>query len=321
MLNKLTTRAIPVALALCVTSSALSQDREERISRTFEIGVDGELSLANVSGDIVVDVHDGTEIQVEAVKRLEGNADRGVLDAVVVEMTENGDRLRVSTRYPNHDRDGNDRRHDHEDLGSVSVDYTVLVPAGTEVDASSVSGSVRVTGVRGETSVKSVSGNVEANDVMGLQEAKSVSGNVRVSGVQSHDDLEAKSVSGDVFVRNVQTEDLEVGSVSGNLDLEDVTCEQGEFDSVSGEIEYSGSLVAGGSYEFKSHSGDITLSVGDDVGFELEAKTYSGDIESDFEMRVSERARNGRKLNAVIGNGSAVVETTTFSGDVNIRRR
>lgn len=301
-----------VALLIVCAVGAPAQDREERVSQSYEVGSTGELSLANISGTIVVETTDGTEIHIEAVKRVERGGDANLLDRVRIEMTHHDDRVRVSTRH------AEGRRGNH---GSVSVDYTVKVPAGTEVEVASVSGSIRVQGVRGETMLRNVSGNVEAIDAHGLTEAKSVSGNVTVQGARSGDDLEVKSVSGDVFLRDIEADDLDAGSVSGYIEMEQVKCEQGEFDSVSGDIKYDGALMAGGNYEFKSHSGDIVLTVGDDVGFELEARTFSGKITSDFEMNVTERSRKGNKLNAVIGNGSAVVETTTFSGDVELRRR
>ena len=91
--------------------------------------------------------------------------------------------------------------------------------------------------------------------------------------------------------------------------------------STSGDIHYSGRILGGGQYEFKSHSGDVIITIGDDVGFELEANTFSGEIESDFEMRVSSGGRHGRSISAVIGNGSAMIEVTTFSGNIMLRKR
>ncbi len=298
---------------LLLLSGVAATGQEDRTSQTYEVGSAGELSLSNIAGSIVVEGTDGTTIEIEAVKR---GGDQRELDSVRIDITHIDDRVRVVTRHGN--RDG-DRRHRHSD--SVSVDYRVKVPSGSEIELASVSGNIRVTGVHGEATLKNVSGDIEASGARGLTEAKSVSGDVTVTGVQSGDDLEVKSVSGDVIVRDVDVDDLEAGSVSGSIQLDGVTCERGEFDSVSGNIRYSGALVAGGSYELKSHSGNITLMIGEEVGFELEATTFSGKIESDFEMRVTERSRKGRKLTAVIGNGSAVVETTSFSGNVSLRRR
>lgn len=314
---KPTSFRIAFVVALLATSG-FAQEREERINRSFDLGSSGELTLTNVSGDIRVEGTSGSEVVVEAVKRAHGRVRDGLLDEVRVDFAHTGDRLRIETRYPDHDDDDD---HGHRHRGGVSVDYRLQIPTGTEVELTSVSGRVTLTGVEGESQARSVSGDVEVRDCVRLTQARSVSGNVVVRGVRSNDSLEVASVSGDVTMEDIQAEELDVKSVSGDVHLREVRSEEGEFDSVSGDLTYSGEIVAGGNYEFKSHSGDVVLEIGPEIGFELESKTFSGDIESDFEMRIVERGRRGRKLSAVIGDGSAVVEATTFSGDIRLRRR
>ena len=304
--------------AIFVASTTFAQNNDERTTQSFDVGPDGEFSLSNISGDIRIEATSGDAITVEAVKRLRGRADAELLDEVRIDISHIGDRVRVETRYP---RDGRHRRgHDHGH-GGVSVEYRVTVPVGTEVKVGSVSGEVYVTGVEGETSVHSVSGEVRVADTPNLVRAKSVSGDVDVLNARSEDDLEIASVSGEVTVTDVEAEELDVSSVSGDVSMDDVACEEGEFDSVSGNIRYTGRIMGGGRYEFKSHSGDVIITIGDDVGFELEANTFSGDIESDFEMKVSSGDRHGQSISAVIGDGSAMIEATTFSGNVILRSR
>lgn len=315
-----------IVLAFCGATGTTAQDREERISRTFDVGADGALSLSNISGDIRIEATSGTQIVLEAVKTLHGGADTALLEEVEVDISHMGDRVRVETRYPHHRDRGRERErerdHDHDHgRGGVSVEYRVRVPVGTEVEVSSVSGDVEVTGVDGETSANSVSGNVRVTDTGYLVLAKSVSGSVNVERARSDEDLEIASVSGDVVAVDVEAEELDVASVSGDVDMDEVWCEEGEFDSVSGEIRYTGRIAPGGRYEFKSHSGDVVITLGGDVGFELDSSTFSGDIESDFEMRLSSDGRERRSVRGIVGDGSAVIEATTFSGDVILRRR
>lgn len=301
-----------------VASATFAQDEERRTSQSFDVGPDGEFSLSNISGDIHIEATSGDEITVEAVKRVHGRGNAHLLDEIQIDISHMGNRVRVETRYP-HGR-SHHRGHDHGN-GGVSVEYRVRVPAGTEVDVGSISGNVFVTGVEGETSVHSVSGEVQVADTPNLVRAKSVSGDVQVQRVRSEDDLEIASVSGEVTLTDVQAEELDVSSVSGDVRMDDVACEEGEFDSVSGNIRYTGRIAQGGHYEFKSHSGDVIITIDDDIGFELEASTFSGEIESSFAMRVSSGGVHGSEINAVIGDGSAMIEITTFSGDITLRSR
>ena len=305
--------------AVLTAGMSVAQDREERISQTFDIGPIGEFSLSNISGDIRVSGTSGNQVTIEAVKRLHGRGDRDLLNSVEVDISHQGDRIRVETRYPRNERRGDDdHRHGH---GGVSVDYRVTLPVGTEVEIGSVSGDVMLEGVDGETSVTSVSGEVEVSDVANLVQAKSVSGEVDVRNARSDDDVDIASVSGDVTINSIEAEELSISSVSGDVRIRQVSCEQGEFESVSGDILYTGRIVSGGRYEFTTHSGDVVITIGEDVGFELEASTFSGEIESEFPMTVTSSSKRRRSIHAVVGDASAVIEATTFSGDVEIKSR
>jgi DUF4097 and DUF4098 domain-containing protein YvlB len=301
------------AIALAVAGTALAQ-REERFNRTVEVGEHGELTLSNVSGDIRVEGATGAQIVIDAVKRLDEDADPDLLDSVQIDVTQTGDRVRVETRHT-----GRYGRHHHE--GGVSVSYRVRVPRGTEVELHSVSGDVTLLNVSGEASAESVSGDVSATDVPNLTEAKSVSGDVRVLRARSPRDVEIESVSGEVFVEDIEAEEVNVSSVSGNVTLDGVSCKRAALESVSGEISYTGAIARGGRYDFKSHSGDVVVSIGDDVGFQLEASTFSGEIESEMPLKTTSTDRKRRQLSAVSGDGSAFIEAQTFSGDVLIRKR
>jgi DUF4097 and DUF4098 domain-containing protein YvlB len=310
--------ATTLIAALFVASASFAQDNERRSSQSFDVGPNGELSLSNISGDIHVEGTSGGKITIEAVKRVHGSGNAHLLDEVEIDISHMGDRVRIETRYPHQRNRRGDHNHDHGG-GGVSVEYRVKVPASTEVEVDSVSGNVFVTGIEGETSVESVSGDVQVADTPSLVQATSVSGDVDVERARSEDDLEIASVSGDVRLDDVQAEELDVSSVSGDIRMDAVACEEGEFDSVSGNIHYTGRIAKGGRYEFKSHSGDVIITIGDDIGFELEASTFSGEIQSAFEMRVDAGGHQGQNISAVIGDGSAMIEATTFSGNVVLR--
>ncbi len=294
------------------------EEHQEQFSRSFDIGANGSLTLSNVSGEIVVRGTSGSQVQIEAVKRVHrARSDEDVrrqLERVTIDVSHTGERLRIHTRYgERHDRNHGDTH--------VSVDFEVTVPHGTEVSVKSVSGDVEVEDVNGELLAESVSGEVTVTNAEQLVRAKSVSGNVEVVSVASRDDAEIGSVSGDVDIRGIEARDLEVSSVSGDVKILDASCERAGAESVSGDIRYTGSLASGGRYEFQSHSGDVRIEISEDVGFELEAETFSGEIESDFPLTVHNLRGKQREVSGVYGDGSAFIEATTFSGDVTIERR
>lgn len=271
---------------------------EDRFSRTLKVGPSAALDLSNVSGDIVIRGDAGDEIVIEA----ETNGDPS---RVRIDVSQTGDRVHVQTRYTR-GRNG------------PSVDFTVSVPPGTAVTVASVSGDVRVEDVDGAARAESVSGDVEVTNLGNLVLAKSVSGDVSVESASSQQELELNSVSGDVVVSSLSARETVASTVSGEVSLTDVTCERASVESVSGGIRYHGSLSPGGRYEFESHSGDIRLEITNEIGFELAAQTFSGSIETDLPLTLSSGRVSEGEVRGVYGDGSALIEASSFSGNVSV---
>ena len=137
-------------------------EQTDRQTKTLKLGTDGELALGNVSGEIVITRGNGSEATVEIVKTARGRtADdaRAMLGLVEVTVTERAGRAEVKTVYPQEQWRRDNRRN-----VNVSVNYTVTAPAGTRVTASSVSGGIRVTDIKGDLSANGLN-----NMVHGIQ--------------------------------------------------------------------------------------------------------------------------------------------------------
>jgi DUF4097 and DUF4098 domain-containing protein YvlB len=296
-------------------------EQTERFSRKVRIGRDGRVSLGNISGDIIVTGGSGDEITIDAVKRTRG--DRSELASVRIEVDERAGAVEIRTTHTGR----NDR---------VSVDYTVSMPAAGSLEVHSVSGNVKVAGVRGAVRAETVSGNVTASDTPKLTAARSVSGNVALSGVSTDGDLSAGSVSGNITARSVKVRGLELSSVSGDVSLTDVTCDRLGVKSVSGSVEYNGAVNRGGSYDINVHSGTVRLTLPATSGFALNANSFSGSIRSELPLTIGgdradadtragsrrrDRGVNAHAMRAVYGDGSATVTVHTFSGDIVIVKR
>jgi DUF4097 and DUF4098 domain-containing protein YvlB len=307
-------RLASVAAAVLLTAwPAAAQNRREaeeteRISRKFTIGENGRFTLANISGNVTLSSGSGDEVVVEAVKRTRG--ERRELASVVVEFDERPGRLEVRTRHT--------ARRDR-----ASVDFTVTVPRAATVDLSSISGNVRVSGLLGALRANSVSGSVVVSDSSNVESAKSMSGNVELTGSAADGRLTASTISGTVRARDLKARALAVSSVSGNAELSNVEAERLEAKSVSGHVIFDGAAARNGRYEFSTHSGDVRLTLASSPGFELRASTFGGSIRSDLPVTVGgSRARGrGRSTTAVVGDGSASLNASTFSGSIVIGRR
>ncbi len=306
-----------------LTNSYQGRDRgpeqTDRFSAKYRIGRDGRVSVSNISGDITVTGGSGDEVSVEAVKRTRG--DRSRLGDVRIDASSAPGRVDIRTEYP---RMSNT---------NVSVDYTVTVPNGVSLELHSVSGTAKVTGVRGGVRMESISGSVTAIDTPNVEVAKTVSGDVSLSGISTDGTLTASTISGEIVVKGVKARRLELGSVSGDVQLTDVNAASVHAKSVSGGFEYTGVIVKGGEYDVNVHSGNIRFSLSNPAGFYLNADTFSGSIRTDFPVTIggtstadtNARGRRrmgiGQSVHGASGDGSATLTLRTFSGNIAIIKR
>jgi hypothetical protein len=298
------------------------EEQTDRQTKTFKIGSDGELTLGNVAGDIVVTRATGSEATVEIIKTARARTveeAREQLGLVTVNVVERTGRAEVKTVYPNEERRNNRRNF------NVSVAYTVTTPANTRLTIGSVSGSIKVSDIKGELSANSISGAVHIGNAGRIAAAKSISGDVEIVDTQTDGAVEAQSISGSVLLRKLNARRIDIGSVSGSIVIQDVQCDRVEAHSVSGDVEFAGALAKGGRYELNSHSGDVRMAIAGGTGFEIEANSFSGSVRSDFSLTAqanSDGDRRGRRsLHGVFGDGSAVLDITTFSGSVVVTKR
>jgi hypothetical protein len=289
----------------------------DKETRTIALGPNGSLDLKNISGDITITGGNGKDVTLDITRRSRGRTDADAkmgLEQVKVEIDHRGDRATVETRYP--DQQGRTRQP-----YSVSVSYNIAAPAGTRMNVTSISGDVIVKGMKGDLSIDVVSGDLQITQSTRLTNVKSISGTTTITDVDADGNLTFGGVSGDVTLQRVKARRLSVNLISGDIKASDVTAEGVELKSMSGTVNYSGPVAKSGRYELQAHSGDVYVAIQGNVGFDLRAETFSGSIRADASVNLKETSRSRQALRGPVGDGSAVVVATTFSGDVIITRR
>ena len=292
----------------------------DKVSRTVRIGTDGTLEVSNIAGDITVSRGSGSEAKIDVVRTARGRDDADAkeqLSLTRVDINEGNGRVEVRERYP--ERGSSSRRN-----WSVTTDVTIAAPEGTHLILKSVSGNLKATGITGDVAMETVSGDVQVSGGGRVATAKSISGNVQVSDTKVDGSLDASSVSGDVRLQRVSARRISIGSVSGNVRLEDVQSDRVDAHTTSGNASFDGALAKNGRYELKSFSGEVRIALSGNTGFELEASSFSGDVHSDLPITThgsSDDRRRRRSLSGTYGDGSAVLNVSTFSGSVVISKR
>jgi DUF4097 and DUF4098 domain-containing protein YvlB len=291
-------------------------EHTEKLSKTLRLGKNGTVDLQNVSGDIVVTGGAGSDVRIDATKRVrhpnESEA-RALLQAIDVRIEERNGNIDVRTGYPRRNWSG-------------GVDYTVSVPREANVVLRSISGDIRVSNVNGEVRAETTSGDLVASAVRRIRQAKTISGDVEITDSDG-DEVTGGTVSGTLVARNVKARTVDLQSVSGDLRLADVESERTFVRSVSGNVEFSGRLSRQGRYELQSHSGDVRVSPLGSQGFSLEASTFSGDLRADYPLTLEgtqtsfNSRRSGRSMRGSFGGSGAVLTLQSFSGNITIVKR
>jgi hypothetical protein len=303
------------------------EEQRETFKKVVRLGSSGELDVSNMTGDITIVRGGGNDATIEVTKvaRAQTVDDaRELLPLVKVEINERGNRTEIRTIYPGQQENMFRNRRGF----NVSVHYMITAPAGTRLTARTLTGNLRATEITGELSLVTTSGNVQVARAGSVAAVKSTSGSIEVSDTNSQSPIEASTVSGNIVMRQVKAPRVELGTVSGTVTMTDLQCGRVEADSLSGDVEYAGALMKGGRYEINSHSGNVRLTMAPGSGFEVEANSWSGKVETDLQIsgnRDQEPDRRGgrrsKTLRGVVGDGSATLDITTFSGNVWIGKR
>ena len=287
-------------------------EQTDHQTRTVNVGANGLIELRNIAGDITVTTGGGdtATIEIDKVARGSSEADaREQLGIVTVDVVERAGRVEVSAKYP-------ESRNGRRNL-NVSTAYRVTAPAGTRIRTDSISGSVTVTGVRGDLTLNTISGDIRIERAGKVVNGQSISGAVELISAEDDAVVELSSTSGNVLARGVKVRRLDLGSISGTVHGSDLQCDAATLHTISGNVEYGGSLTNGGSYDFQTHSGDVRLTVSGGTGFEIKASTFSGEIRSGLQLKLeSTSGRNSRTIRGTYGDGRARVEASSFSGTI-----
>ena len=220
-------------------------------------GAVSSIEIGNVSGRIIIESWNSSDVEVEYIKRGPGKHPE-------VKIDQDGSNLSVKAVYP------------RPATNFGSVDFRLKVPSDLAfLEAGSVSGSIEVSGLDGvRQKLKSTSGSVTTDGADDL-EISSVSGRLEFSA--SGDHVTASTTSGGIsgsLEKTGASGRIELKSVSGRINLEvpsDINAEV-DLHSVSGSVSSELPVAV---TETKRNSMRGTIGSG---GTSIEMSTVSGAV-------------------------------------------
>jgi DUF4097 and DUF4098 domain-containing protein YvlB len=255
---------------------------------TFDktLHVDGQVILSLNTGSGYIHVSPGSDNEVHIVGHVHAGSwgDFGSAQ----------DRVNDVVAHPPIEQSGNIITvGKHTSYHNISVDYDVTTPKGTELEANSGSGDLRLLNLGGSLKANTGSGEIEASGLTGHVGLETGSGDIHAD-MHAANDVKAETGSGSIHLQGVQ------GALYAQTG--------------SGDIEVGGQPST--NWKLETGSGSVTLNVGN-ARFSLDASTGSGSVHSDPPITTHGSLERHHIMGDVNG-GGPTVRIETGSGDIRI---
>ena len=192
----------------------LGASATEEVEKTIPLAAGGKFSLENVNGTVTVTVGEPGVVTVVArkeIRALDESKAKQALPELKVEVSQNGDEVSIETVYPKASRSL---------FGaglSMSVQYDVKVPRGTEVDLTTLNGNVNVDLPGSKASCETTNGSVKVESAQ-LLSAASVNGKITFKA-EDLEDVSGTNGSISGAITSLRPRRARVETVNGSVDL------------------------------------------------------------------------------------------------------
>jgi DUF4097 and DUF4098 domain-containing protein YvlB len=289
------TFALPILLAAAVAGA-----QESGTQQVFngQVQAGSWLRIRSHKGDIRVTETSGSNVVVTARTRYRYSDS----DQITYEVKRDGSNVTICSITPRTrrcDEEGYDSRGGNDRYRSEgSSDFTVALPKGVKLLASTGNGEVDVRNAGGDVRASSGNGEVNVSGANGAVRASSGNGEVTVDGAEG--EVEASSGNGTIRVRTSKGP-VSAHTGNGSIDVE------------------MRSLARQDDMEFTTGNGSITVALPSNISAQIDANGSMRNFETDFPMTIG-RGWDGGHVRGTIGNGNNRIRLSTGNGQIRLRK-
>jgi hypothetical protein len=262
------------------------QERDE-INRTYQLAPGARVEVSSIRGPVEIVNTDSATAEVQIIRTARTRAD---LEYHKIEVEQTANSLVVKGI-----QEPEQRRREN-----IQVDHHVILKLPRRIDlaVTSVSGSLKIGDVDGQTVVSSISGSANIGNVGGKLRVSSISGNLEVRNVGA--EARVTSVSGN----------LRLGQVNGSLDVS----------SVSGGLNATLASLSTRGIHIRSVSGSVEIGFKGDVNADFNAEHVSGQVYLDVPNVTRDSEAKSPNVRARIGAGGTPITISSVSGNIRLTR-
>jgi hypothetical protein len=255
------------------------------------LGDGSSLTIKNIVGGITVTEATGDRVEVRAEKRMRG---RGEPSDISFDVQESSSGTTICTVYRGEsacdDAGFNNTR--------FSVRYTVAMPRGLRLHASTGNGDLSVERAGSEVELHTGNGGIRIGETEGRVIASTGNGDLEVAGARGP--VRASTGNGRIFVATA------AGPVSANTGNGDIDVRMQ-------------SLSSSGDMEFRSGAGAVRVTLPGDFNGDVDASTGNGELRTDFAIRLVGRL-DPQHMRGTIGTGGRMLRLSSGNGRLEIRK-
>ena len=292
--GRLAGRVASISLAFAATANAQSfrGRNDSTFSWTARLGDGAMLTIKNIVGGITVTEARGDEVEVRAQKQLRGRGDPTDI-GFDVQQSSSGATICTVYRGESACDEGNSFSNTR-----FSVRYTVAIPRGLRLRASTGNGELSVEHAGSEVELHTGNGGIRIGQTEGSVVAATGNGDLEVDGARGP--VRANTGNGHIYVAT------SAGPVSANTGNGDIDVRMQ-------------SLSDRGDMEFRSGSGAVRVTLPSDFNGDVDASTGNGELRTDFAIKLIGRL-DPQHMHGTIGSGGRMLRLSTGNGRLEIRK-
>jgi hypothetical protein len=216
---------VAASATLAIPAAAQRAEKTSDFKWSDQIASGHRVRIGDLNGKVTVGQATGDRVEVTAVKRWR----TGDPETVRILAHKDGEDVVICALWDKREDcdDSSNRRNrrsrwDDDNDDDVSVDFTVMIPKGTKLSASTVNGGITVTGATSDVSLGSVNGAIRVESGGGPLSASTVNGTVRarITGESANSDMSFTTVNGDVVAELPDNFGADVSMTTVNGDLQ-----------------------------------------------------------------------------------------------------
>jgi hypothetical protein len=264
-----------------------------RAEKRFTVSGEPDLHLRTFDGSIQLKSWDRNEVLVEIEKH---GPDSDAAKALVVNATQEGNRVTVDVPNPRGERDG-------FHIGqSPSVSLVVTAPRRMKLDAHTGDGSVSAENIAGTIGIDTGDGSIRIRRIEGALKAHTGDGSIDIDDAVGR--IEAQSGDGSI-------------NVGGRFELVDVRSGDG---SVHVDAKEGSALKS--DWSISTGDGSIAVELPGNIDAELDAHSNDGRVRANGFSGVSNRNEDDRgSARGTLGKGGRTLRLRSGDGSIAINRR